>query len=102
MFYVFLFIATSDRSGGSMLVRDAIQILQGLPQDAVLVANSGPMVPEIGKGSFRPGALTLAEGALVDGFSAEELKREEHEFFVFERSNLVILGLVRNSEGTEL
>lgn len=80
-----------------MKVRDAIKILETLPQDAHLVAST-EMQKTHGQGIFREGAPPEAE-MLVDGFSAEELKKEDYEFFFFEKEGLVVLGIVRNSSG---
>jgi hypothetical protein len=89
-----LWCASLERK--DMLVKDAITLLQSLPQDAVLVAHTEGMSAEVGKGILRPGAHTVEEGALIAGFTAKELKREKYEFFLFEKSNVVVYGLVRN------
>ena len=80
-----------------MLVSEAIALLKLMPQDAVLVGHDGPMQSLQSKSSARFGAQ-VAEPVL-NGFSAEEIRREKHELFLLEKSNIVVLAMTHNSEG---
>lgn len=83
-----------------MLVRDAITLLQLMPQDAVLVGTDGPVTPRDNKGSARLGVQEVHP--VLNGFSAPELKKEEWDLFLLKDSNIVILAMTRNSQGREI
>lgn len=78
-----------------MKVSDAIKLLQSMPQDANLVASTDGSSPN-GPGSFRFDAATLP---MIAGFSADELRKEEYEFLLFEKEKIVVLCLTVNPLG---
>lgn len=80
-----------------MKVSEAIELLKLLPSDSVLVGTDGPLRRYADKGEYRPGIHTT--DAVLAGFSAEEVRAEEFEFFLLEDSGIVVLAMTRNSAG---
>lgn len=84
-----------------MNVRDLIAHLQGLPQDAHVVVSENGLNKHLGKGIWRPHAAPASE-ALLDGFTAEELRREEIGLAFYETTNLVAIHLTTASDGRQV
>lgn len=82
-----------------MRVGDAMELLSLMPQDAVLVGTDGPIKATDDAGRARLGVKVV--DPVLNGFSAEELRREEWDLFFLEKENVVILAMTRNSQGRE-
>jgi len=82
-----------------MKVKDAIALLQDMPQDADLIASTDGLAAKLPTGAMRSDEVRKT---LLGGFSAQELKSEEYELFLYEKENLVILSLVLSSKGTSV
>lgn len=83
-----------------MKVSDAIALLTLMPADAILVGTDGPITKKASKGSVRLGVNIV--DPVLSGFSEDELKREEWEFFLLGKSNIVILAMTQNSDGEDV
>lgn len=81
-----------------MKVSEAIELLKLMPQDATLVGTDGPIQQTDNPASARLTGIKIAEPVL-DGFSAEEVKREEWDLFLLPQHDIVVLAMLTNSRG---
>lgn len=73
-------------------------LLKDIPNDADFSVSSNGYQVGLGPGLYRPGAPHKDE-AILDGFSAEELRREIYEVHYLENQKIAVIALSVNSRG---
>lgn len=78
-----------------MQVRQLIALLKDMPAEAHVTVCSDPL-------SYKPNFAPRQKTVVACGLSADELRVEQVEPFLFEENKIVVIAMVTNANGVEI